>query len=189
MSAVSPRLRRLLCGAVLVAAGALAGCASSGPPTIPPVAAVDLDRFMGTWYVIAHVPSRMEREAFEAIEHYARLDDGRIQTVFTYRKGGFDAPLRTLRPVARVTPGTGNAVWGMQFIWPIQAEYVVVHLDADYRHTIIGRSARDYAWIMARTPVIDPADYDALVQRLVDLGYARDAVRRVPQRVAGAALP
>ena len=54
--------------------------------------------------------------------------------------------------VGTVVPGTGNAVWGMQFIWPIKAEYVISYLDAGYSETIIARSKRDYAWIMARTP-------------------------------------
>ena len=32
-------------------------------------------------------------------------------------------------------PGISNAVWGMQFIWPIKAEYVVVYLSDDYSQT------------------------------------------------------
>jgi len=59
-----------------------------------------------------------------------------------------------MRPVGTVKPGTGNAVWGMQFIWPIKAQYIVAYLDPGYTETIIARDARDYAWIMARTPRI-----------------------------------
>ncbi|MND02921.1 outer membrane lipoprotein Blc [compost metagenome] len=59
---------------------------------------------------------------------------------------------------------------------------MVVHLDADYTQTIIGRSARDYAWIMARTPTLPAAEYDALVQRLRDLGYSLEHLRVVPQQ-------
>ena len=50
-----------------VLAASVAACASSGP-TIPPVASVDLPRFMGDWYVIAHIPSFPEREAYNAID-------------------------------------------------------------------------------------------------------------------------
>ena len=169
-------LRALLLGGLLGGAG----CAHQQP--IPPVPQVDLPRFMGDWYVIAHIPSPIERRVFNAVESYALRDDGKVQTTFRYRNGAFDAPLKTMRPVGRVRPGTGNAVWGMQFVWPIQAEYVVVHLDADYTQTIIGRSARDYAWIMARTPTLPAAEYDALLQRLRDLGYSLDDLRKVPQQ-------
>jgi apolipoprotein D and lipocalin family protein len=165
----------------LAALAALAGCAS-GPPTVPVHPQVDLQRFMGTWYVIGNIPTRPEREAFNAVEHYALDADGKIRTTFQYRKGGFDAPLETMNPVGKVRPGTNNAVWGMQFIWPIQAEYVISHVDADYRETIIARSKRDYAWIMARTPTIPAADLERMKQQLVSMGYSLDKLRIVPQQ-------
>ena len=120
---------------------ALSACAST-PPTIPPVANVDLQRFMGDWYVIAHIPSMPEREAFNAIESYQLDGEGRIRTTFQFRKGSFDAKLKTMEPVGRVVPGTNNAVWDMQFVWPIQAEYVIVDLSDDYSQTVIGARCR-----------------------------------------------
>ena len=170
----------------LIAAGAavallIAGCAVS-PPTIPPVKQVDLQRFMGDWYVIGNIPTRPERNAFNAVESYTLQPDGRIDTRFRYREGAFDGPLKTMNPVGSVVPGTGNAVWGMQFIWPVKAEYVIVDVDRDYQLTIIGRSDRDYAWIMARTPTIPEPVYEAAVSRLKTLGYSTDNLRRVPQR-------
>ena len=155
---------------------------ANGKTPIPPVPNVDLPRFMGDWYVIANIPTFVERKSYDAVESYALRDDGKIQTTFRQRKGRFDAPIDTMRPVGTVRAGTNNAVWGMQFIWPIKAEYVIVHLDDDYTQTIIGRTARDYVWIMARTPQIAESDYDALVERLRALGYDTSKLRRVPQR-------
>lgn len=160
----------------------LASCASSGPPTVKPVAAVDLQRFMGDWYVIAHIPSRWEKTAYNAVETYALRPDGKVQTTFRYRDGAFDAAVKTMRPVGTVRPGTGHAVWGMRFVWPIQAEYVIGALDAGYTQTVIVRSARDYAWLMARTPQIPQADYDRHVEYLRGLGYDVTKLRRVPQQ-------
>ena len=175
-----PRLAMLTLIAGSVAAG-LAGCASR--PTIPPVANVDLDRFMGDWYVIAHIPNWPERHAYDAVESYRRGDDGRIYTTFRYRKGSFDEPLSTMHPVATVVPDTGNAVWGMQFVWPIKAEYVIVDLDPDYKLTIIGRSDRDYVWLMARTPTIPDAEFDKAIRKIAALGYNTSEIRMVPQSV------
>ena len=159
----------------------VAGCAST-QPAITPVASVDLPRFMGDWYVIAHIPSRPERDAYDAVESY-RLDaDGRIRTTYTQRKGSFSAPVETMEPVGTVVEGTNNAVWGMQFVWPIKAEYVIVDLAPDYSRTIIGRSKRDYAWVMARTPTISEQDYQASLAKLKALGYSLDKLRKVPQQ-------
>ena len=40
---------------------------------------VDLDRFMGDWYVIANIPTAIETEAYNAIESYRLDDDGTIK--------------------------------------------------------------------------------------------------------------
>ena len=162
------------------AAAVLAGCASPRP--LPPVPKVDVDRFLGDWYVIAHIPSWPERDAFNAVESYARKPDGRIQTTFRFRRGSFEAPEKTMHPVGTVQPGTNGAIWGMQFVWPIQAEYVIAYLNEAYTQTIVGRSKRDYVWIMARTPTISEADYAALVTRVGAMGYDIGELRRVPQQ-------
>jgi apolipoprotein D and lipocalin family protein len=179
--------------AILVAAiGAVALSAfnANGKNPIPPVANVDLPRFMGDWYVIANIPTFLERESYDAVETYAMRADGKIQTTFRQRKGSFDATIDTMRPVGTVRTGTHNAIWGMQFIWPIKAEYVIVYLDDGYTQTIVGRTARDYVWIMARTPQISESDYAAHVGRLRALGYDTSKLRRIPQRnLADRAMP
>ncbi len=154
---------------------------SSRQPRIPPVAKVDIPRFMGDWYVIAHIPTRPERNAYDAVETYALRKDGRIQTTFHYRDGSFEAPLETMHPVGTVREGTNGAVWGMQFVWPIQAEYVIVDLDPAYQRTIVGRNKRDYVWLMARTPSIPDDQYAAATRRIAELGYDLSKLRRVPQ--------
>lgn len=169
-------MRRL---ALMTAVTLLTGCTTSAP-TLPTVPEVDVPRFMGDWYVIAQIPTWIERNAYDSVESYALRDDGRIQTTFRYRNGGFDEPLKTMRPIGSVEEGTGGAVWGMQFVWPIKAEYLIVDLDADYQRTIVGRSKRDYVWFMARTPEVSAADYDAAVKRISELGYDVTKLRRVP---------
>ena len=166
----------------LFAAGLFAaGCSASEDRPLPRPAAVDVPRFMGDWYVIAHIPSWPEREAFDAVERYTPRPDGRIQTTFTYRKGSFAARQQSLHPIGRVEKEGNGAVWGMQFVWPIQAEYVIAWLDEDYAQTIVARSKRDYVWYMARTPHVSDADYQRAVQRIEAMGYDVSKLRRVPQ--------
>lgn len=158
-----------------------AGCSNLDTRPIPRPASVDVPRFMGDWYVIAHIPSRPEREAYDAVESYAPRPDGRIQTTFTYRKGSFQAPLKTMHPIGKVEAEGNGAVWGMQFTWPIQAEYIIAWLDDGYSQTIVARSKRDYVWYMARTPQVSEADYQRAVERIKAMGYDVSKLRRVPQ--------
>ena len=142
---------------------------------------VDLDRFMGPWYVIANIPTFLEKDAYNAIETYTLNDDGTIATNFTFRKGGPDGEEKQYNPKAFVTDNTTNALWGMRFVWPIKADYRIVYLDEGYNMTIVGRQKRDYVWIMARTPTISEDDYRRLESMVESLGYDLAKLQRVPQ--------
>jgi apolipoprotein D and lipocalin family protein len=143
---------------------------------------VDLQRFMGDWYVIASIPTFIEKGAHNAVESYRLAEDGTIATTFTFREGGFDGEQQVYTPTGFVRDAQSNAVWGMQFIWPIKADFRIVHVAPDYSTTIIGREKRDYAWIMARTPAIPEAEYRRLLGLLAEQGYDISKVRKVPQQ-------
>ena len=159
----------------------LAACAASQEP-IEPVDTVDIEKFMGDWYVIAHIPTFLEDEAYNAIESYSMDSEGNIPTVFTFREGGFDGEEKRYEPKGFVKEGTNNAIWGMQFVWPIKADYRIMYLDEDYQLTVIGRNKRDFVWIMARTPEIDDEQYDQMINLIREAGYAMDDMRKVPQQ-------
>ena len=170
---------------ILLFSWLIAGCASTKMDSIATVSKVDLPRFMGDWYVIAAIPTAIETQSFHAIENYKLEPDGTIATTFTYYKGAFDGPLKTYKPRGFVVKETGNALWGMQFIWPIKAEYRIAYLDNNYQQTVIARNARDYVWIMARTPQIDDAKYAELTQLVKSMGYDTAKLRKVPQSWTG----
>jgi apolipoprotein D and lipocalin family protein len=158
----------------------LSGCASHSP--MPTVDRVELDRFMGTWYVVANIPTWLERHAHNAVEHYALNPDGSIATTFQFRNGAFDGPLKTYRPTGFVVDKKSNALWGMQFLWPIKADYRIVDLTADYSQVIIARQARDYVWVMARQPEFSDQAFAQARARIAELGYDGEALQRVPQQ-------
>jgi apolipoprotein D and lipocalin family protein len=159
----------------------VSGCGASLPP-LKTVDRVDIPRFMGDWYVIANIPTWIEEGAHNAVESYRLDTDGTIATTFTFRKGGFDGPVKRYEPRGFILDTTSNAVWGMRFVWLFKSEYLVIHLDAEYRHTVIGRSKRDYVWIMARTPDMPEAEYQRIVDWLTTIGYDTRRLQRVPQR-------
>lgn len=159
----------------------LSGCATDSEE-LATVDYVDLDRFMGDWYVIANIPTFLEKGAHNAVETYEMNDDGTIATTFKFRKDGFDGKEKEHNPKGFVTDTQTNAVWGMRFVWPIKADYRIIYLDEDYSVTIIGRNKRDFVWIMARTPHISDSKYDELVEFIVAAGYDPNSIRRVPQQ-------
>lgn len=167
--------------AALAACLTIVACANGGPP-LETVEYVDLDRFMGDWYVIANIPTFLEKGAYNAVESYERNSDGTIATTFVFRKDGFDGKRKAYYPTAWVRDTQTNAVWGMQFVWPVKADYRIVYLTEDYSQTVIARNKRDHVWVMARKPTIDDADYYRLSSMIESLGYDISKLQKVPQK-------
>jgi len=165
-----------------VAAALLALCACSSARPLAVVPHVDLPRFMGDWYVIASIPTSIEKDAFNAVESYRLDGDGTIATTFTFRAGGLDGELKRYNPRGFVLDRESNAVWGMQFIWPVKADYRIIYVADDYSQTVIAREKRDYVWIMARTPSLTEGDYQRLLALIGAQGYDAALIRKVPQQ-------
>ena len=169
-------LRAVSCAGLIATVSA---CSNLEP--LQPVDFVDLDRFMGDWYVIANIPTTIEKGAYNAIESYQLDADGSIATTFTFNEGTFAGERKVYQPRGFVKDES-NAVWGMQFIWPIKADYRIIYLDDTYSVTVIGRNKRDYVWVMARKPSIPAQDLEVVMSMLESVGYDRGEIQMVPQK-------
>jgi len=182
MTQTRTNLPKALLGAI--GALVLGGCNASLPP-IETVDYVDLERFMGDWYVIASIPTFVEKGAYNAVESYELNEDGTIATTFTFNKDSFSGPEKRYTPKGFVRNTETNAEWGMQFIWPIKSDYRITWLEDDYSQTVIARNQRDYVWIMARSPEIPEADYQRMVEHIKSAGYDTSKLVKVPQEHQG----
>ncbi|MEQ1438405.1 lipocalin family protein [Fontimonas sp. SYSU GA230001] len=161
----------------------LSACASVPKTPLPvPDPAVERERFLGRWYIVANVPYFFERGKVGSYVEYRPRADSRIDDFYFARDGSLDAPLEQSRGVAEIVDTASNAHWRAQFFWPFWASFHILYVDADYRHALIGDPSRDYGWIYARSPQIDPATLDALFARLEAAGYRREQFALIPQR-------
>ena len=173
--------------AFLLAVGLISGaCATTGSDgartagELEVVPEVDLDRFMGDWYVVGLIPNRIEKDPYLSVESYAMRDDGKIDITYFFRQGGFDGEEKTLHMVARPRDGSG-ARWSVRPFWPLSLAYLVIDLADDYRYTVIGHPSRNYAWIMAREKTLGDRDWQGILGRLEAQGFDPERIRRVPQ--------
>jgi len=165
---------------ILVIISLMSRCALNDTP-LPTAEKVNIDLFMGRWYVHGYTPIIVDKNAHNAIEHY-RLDaDKKIQTTYQFRDGGFSGEIKTHTPVGWVNEKVdSNAEWHMQFIWPFTADYIILHVDADYSETIVAHPSRKYAWVMLRDNTVSDADYDRLISKLKVAGYDIDIMQKMP---------
>ncbi len=182
----NPGLRRSLPVCLLFAACALAalvsmaGCSSMPPPAT--VDRVDLDRYMGDWYVHSGLLTPLETDIYNAVESYELDKQGRVQTTYRFRKGGFDGPVKTYHPTGFIHDEDTNAEWRMQFIWPFRLPYYVVYLDEGYQVTAVGTRNRKYIWFMSRTPDPEASLLEDAYKTARNLGYDLSDKVTVPHR-------
>jgi apolipoprotein D and lipocalin family protein len=172
----------------VVAAAALltlTGCVSMDGASSRPlrtVERVDLQRYMGGWFVIANIPYFAEKDCFDSVEGYALRPDGRIDNKFACREKSFDAPMKTkLKTVATVYDETSNAEWRVPVFKVLRAKYFIVDLDPEYRWAAIGHPSRRYGWIISRTRALPEGTYLGILQRLREQGYDTGKFVKVPQ--------
>ena len=176
--------RIAIAAALAGSAAFLAAChGMTSAKELPPLelaAAVDIPRFMGDWYVIANIPTFVEKGAHSAKETYKLESDGTIATTFTFRADAFDGPPKDYHSKGFVL-GEHGAVWAQQYLWPFKADYRIGYLASDYSQTVITREKRDYVWVMARTPTMSEADLKKLTEFVARQGYDVTMLQRVPQ--------
>lgn len=188
MSRLPCLLRAVWLGALIAA---LSACASSAPLPTPLDAAttaptrVDLDRFMGTWYVTAHIPYFAERGHVTGRYEYSARDDDKIGVRYLYREG-FNQPEQVREARADVKGGSDNREWTLWFVGVVPAKFRVLEVAPDYSWALIDYPERDMGWIFSRQPAMDDALYQQLIRKMRDYGInARQLVRepQLPEQV------
>ncbi len=162
---------------------AVAGCGMLAPrPEMPVVARVDLERYAGTWYEIATIPSWFQRDCTAVTATYSPNPDGTLRVINRCRVGDPDGPSRQVEGVATVVDPTTNAKLSVSFFAPFSGAYWIVALDPEYRYAMVGHPSRDYLWILARQPTLADDTYRILVDRARALGYDPDRLVRTRHR-------
>lgn len=156
------------------------GCATA--PKVTPAAKVDLPRYMGDWRVIANIPYFAEKDCYNSLETYRLTPDGKVDTVFSARKGGFDGKLLKAGNIATVTdPGT-NARWTASFLGGfVKVKLVILAVADDYRYAVVATPDAKLGWIFARGPKLSEADYGVGVVVLQRNGVDVSKLAKVPQ--------
>jgi apolipoprotein D and lipocalin family protein len=161
----------------------LAACSTAPKrPPLETVKSVDLQRFMGSWYVIGTIPWMIEKNNVGTMDIYELSKDGKINIRYVFHKKFLEAPRQEWKAVARVVNTKSNAEWAVRFVWPFEAPYLVIGLSDDYGRCIIGHPSRDLVWIMSRKPTMSDTEFNDTLQTLSQKGYDPKRIVRVPQK-------
>ena len=133
----------------------------SSNKTLEVVPHVDLNRYLGKWYEIAHLPARFQDGCTDTTATYTLADDGNIAVLNECRKNG---KVRRAQGKAKVVDKRTGAKLKVTFFWPFSGDYWIIDLGKDYEYAVVGTPNRKYLWILSRTPHMD----DTLFSQLLD---------------------
>ena len=163
---------------ILVSSLALAtGCVSGPKVDNAPVAALDLNRYLGEWYEIARFDHSFERGVEQAKANYSLKDDGTIEVVNSGIKNG--------KPKTAIGKGKRTdtpALLRVSFFGPFYADYRVMLIDKDYSHALVGSGSADYLWILSRTPGLPENVKSELLAEAQRRGYDTGKLTWVEQK-------
>ena len=143
-----------------------AGCGNAQKVDNTPVAALDLNRYLGDWYEIARFDHRFERGLDFCKANYALSEDGKIAVTNTGIKEGQN---KTSNGKAKTTDAP--ALLRVSFFGPFYSDYRVMLLDADYQWALIGSKSAKYLWILSRTPELPKETLDTILAEAQRRGY------------------
>lgn len=166
---------RLFLTAMGVSLSACAGIDSKEP--LPTATSVNLARYVGTWYEIARLPMWFQRHCVDSKAIYTSRSDGAIgvHNECVTDAGGLDqidgvATVVDAKTNARLTVVFDN-FFARLFGSSREGNYWIIELDPDYRTSVVGTPDRRYLWILSRTPRLDDATYQRLIERAGQLGF------------------
>ena len=155
----------------------LAGCVSGPKVDNTPVAALDLNRYLGEWYEIARFDHSFERGVEQAKAVYTLKEDGTIKVENSGIKDG--------KPKAAIGKGKRTkepALLRVSFFGPFYADYRVMKIDAEYTYALVSSGSADYLWILSRTSILPEAAKSELVGEAKRRGYDTDKLIWVRQK-------
>lgn len=143
---------------------------------------LDLNRYLGTWYEVARFPHSFERNLVGVTATYSMREDGKIKVVNQGYKNTLDGKPSVAEGKAKIPNEAEPGKLKVSFFWIFYGDYYVLELDENYQYVMIGSSSPKYFWILSRTPQMDPAIYDMLLEKARKRGYNLEQLVKVPQR-------
>ena len=145
------------------------------------VSNLDLHKFQGVWYEIAHNPWFPENNCFSMIAHYKLIKDKKIEVTNICRKNGFDREISKITGKAWLVDPTIKSKWEVQFIWPFTLDYWVIDLEEDYKYAVIGEPDKENIWILSRKPIMKKSLLVKLIKKTEMKGYDLSNLILMPQ--------
>ena len=136
---------------------------------------VDIERFMGKWFVTAIVPNMIENGATNASDIYELNPDGTIAITYDAIK---DGKKKQIKQKGTIINKESNADWTIQMKKPyvpfLKFPFKIILIDPNYKYMAFGYPDNKMGWIMNRDTNMDELVYEDILVKLEEFGYSKD---------------
>ena len=129
---------------------------------------VELEKYLGKWYEIAHLPAKFQEGCNETTATYTLLDNGTISVLNECKRND---KVKLARGKAKVVDKTTNAKLKVTFFWPFYGDYWIIKLGNDYDYSVVGTPNRKYLWILSRTSKMNEELFSQLIEFVKAKGF------------------
>jgi apolipoprotein D and lipocalin family protein len=136
--------------------------------TLDVVPHVELEKYLGKWYEIAHLPAKFQDGCSETTATYTLSKNGSISVLNECRRKG---KVTQAKGKAKVVDKTTGAKLKVTFFWPFYGDYWIIKLGNDYDYSVVGTPNRKYLWILSRTPQMDNELFSQLIEFAKSKGF------------------
>lgn len=146
---------------------------------------VDIQRYAGKWYEIAHLPMYFQRKCVSNISaqdtvnadqtmgvlNSCRIENGEMISsegvAYPQNQGNSKLKVSFLPPGLRWIPFTKGHYW-------------VLRVDPEYKVALVGGPSTKYLWILSREPQLDEATYQSYLDTAKYYGYDITKLIKLP---------
>ncbi|WP_305041746.1 lipocalin family protein [Geoalkalibacter sp.] len=149
------------------------------PAGLEVVDGFEVEPYLGRWYEIARLDHSFERGLTRVTADYSLRDDGGIRVV----NRGFDPAAGRWKEAegrAYLAGAPGEGRLRVSFFGPFYGAYNILALDlTNHGYALVSGPTRNYFWILARKPRLDPQLLAELVGKAEAWGFAVDRLIHV----------
>ena len=160
----------------------MSGCIPTNlTPINTPDITLDLNRYLGKWYQIAALPQVFSFNASCVTAEYSLNADGSIKVLNKQITENGTPSEITGR--ATVEPNSGNTKLRVGFFGqqPTASNYWIVEIADDYSYSVVSDPTKTTWWILSRTPQMDEAKVQEIINRWRGFGINTSLVQRTVQ--------
>jgi len=136
--------------------------------TLEVVPHVELEKYLGKWYEIAHLPARFQEGCTDTTATYTLSKDGNISVLNECIRND---KVKQAKGKAKVVDKNTGAKLKVTFFWPFSADYWIIDLGKTYDYAVVGTPNRKYLWILSRTPQMDDKLFSQLIESVKSKGF------------------